>query len=78
MAEWGKKVARDFVKKVYNLLDIFSEYPKLGLIENNEKEIRGFVLIRQISIFYWIKVYTIILLDFFDNEKPGKEEIIIF
>ena len=74
LTEWGDRVTRNFVKKVYDFLEILSEYPEIGSIENNEKGIRGFTIIKQITIFYRIKGETIILLNFFDNrQNPQKK-----
>ena len=74
ITEWGDGVTKNFVKKVYDFLDILSEYPEIGSIENKEKEIRGFTLIKQVNIFYRVKGKTIILLDFFDNRQNPKKK----
>lgn len=75
LTKWGERVTRNFVKKVYDFLDILSEYPEIGSVENKEKGIRGFTLIKQINIFYRVKGETIILLDFFDNrQNPNKKK----
>jgi plasmid stabilization system protein ParE len=72
--EWGEKVTRAFVKKVYDFLDILAEFPEIGSIENNEQKIRGFTIIQQINNFYTIRGDRIILLDFFDNRQaPSKK-----
>jgi len=73
--EWGENVAKAFTIKVYDFLDILSEFPEIGTIENKEKGIRGFVIIRQVNVFYRISGNKIILLDFFDNRQyPGKKK----
>lgn len=71
---WSERVTAHFVKKVYDFLDILSEFPEIGSIENEEKGIRGFTIVNQVNIFYRIKGKTIILLDFFDNKQnPNKK-----
>ena len=50
--EWGEKVTSDFVKKVFDFLEILSEFPEIGTVENRTKSIRGFSIIKQIKIFY--------------------------
>ncbi|PJB56152.1 MAG: hypothetical protein CO098_14820, partial [Bacteroidetes bacterium CG_4_9_14_3_um_filter_41_19] len=72
MTNWSEQVTKNFVKKVYDFLDVLSEFPEIGSIENNEKGIRGFTIVKQINIFYRIKGETIILLDFFDNRQNPK------
>jgi len=52
--EWGENVAKAFTKKVYEFLDILSEFPEIGTIENKEKGIRGFTLIKHVNLFYRI------------------------
>jgi len=53
--EWNQRVTESFVKKVYDSIDILSEFPELGTIEHQEKGIRGFTIVKQINVFY--KVY---------------------
>ena len=72
--EWGENVARAFVKKVYDFLDILSEFPEIGTIENTEKGIRGFTVVKQVDLFYRIKGNKIILLTFFDNRQNPKKK----
>ena len=72
--EWGENVTSSFVKKVYDFLDILSEFPEIGTIEHEEKEIRGFVIIKQVSIFYSIQKNKIIILNFFDNRQSPKRK----
>lgn len=73
--KWGEKATSKFVKKVYNFLDILSDFPEIGTIENREKEIRGFTIVKQINIFYQVRKNKIILLDFYDNrQNPSKNQ----
>jgi plasmid stabilization system protein ParE len=72
--EWCERVTRNFVKKVYSFLEILSEYPEIGTIENEEKGIRGFTVVKEIDLFYKVTRDKIILLDFFDNrQNPEKK-----
>ncbi|MFZ4523307.1 MAG: type II toxin-antitoxin system RelE/ParE family toxin [Bacteroidales bacterium] len=70
--EWGEKSAKDFIIKVFDFLDTLSEFPEIGSLENKEKNIRGFTIIKQVNLFYKIKNDTIILLLFFDNRRNPK------
>ncbi len=73
--EWNEQVAGTFVKKVYSFLDVLSEFPEIGTIENQEKGIRGFTIAKQINVFYLVRDGKIILLDFFDNrQNPQKKK----
>ena len=72
--EWGEAVTKSFVKKVYDFLEILSEYPQIGMIENRERGIRGFAITEQVSIFYRIEKEEVIIVNFFDNrQNPNKK-----
>jgi plasmid stabilization system protein ParE len=70
--EWGEHTTSLFVKKVYDFLDILSEFPEIGTIENKELNIRGFVIVKQLTIFYQVRENKIILLNFYDNRQKPK------
>ena len=72
--EWGEKATKDFVKKTYEFLDILIEFPDIGSIENEENQIRGFVLVKQVTVFYKLKDNEIILLNFYDNRQRFKSK----
>ena len=73
--EWGETTTGNFVRKVYNFLDLLSEYPNLGTVENKDKQIRGFPIVKQVNLFYKIEKGRIILLSFFDNrQNPQKRK----
>jgi plasmid stabilization system protein ParE len=74
LLEWGESVTKLFVKKVYGFLEILSEFPEIGSIENEEKGIRGFTIFKQINIFYKIDDSKIILLNFFDNRQHPEKK----
>lgn len=73
MEEWGEVVTRSFVKKVYEFLDVVVEFPEIGTIENANKNIRGFVIVKQITLFYKISGNQIIVLNFFDNRQSPEK-----
>jgi plasmid stabilization system protein ParE len=72
--EWGNRVTKSFIKKVYDFLDILSEFPEIGTLEDKRKGIRGFVIIQQVSIFYTIRDNRIIILNFFDNRQSASRK----
>lgn len=59
--EWNEQVTEDFVKKVVGFIDTLSDFPQIGIIQNKEKAIRGFSIIKQISVFYYIHNNQIII-----------------
>ena len=73
-AEWGEKVTSAFVKKVFEFLEILSEFPEIGTVENRTKSIRGFTIIKQIKIFYKISKNYITILNFYDTRQNPKNK----
>ena len=72
--EFGEITTTKFVRKVYEFIDLLSEYPELGTEENKELNIRGFVIVKQVTIFYKVRNQRITLLNFYDNrQKPKKK-----
>lgn len=74
--EWNETVVTAFVKKTYDFLDILLEFPEIGTVENKQRDIRGFVLTKHITIFYKIKGNIIILLNFFDSSQHPKNKLL--
>jgi len=53
---------------------ILAEFPEIGSIQVQEKAIRGFVLIKQVIVFYKVKGSSIILIDFLDTRQDPKKK----
>ena len=73
-SEWGESVVKAFMRKLYDFLEILSEFPEIGSMQYPEKGIRGFALTKQVTIFYKIDSNQIILLDIFDNRSDPKKK----
>jgi plasmid stabilization system protein ParE len=67
--EWGQLVTKNFVKKTYDIIELISDQPDLGTLENSEKNIRGFLLTKHNRLFYRTTDKEIILLNFFDTRS---------
>ena len=72
--EWGEQSAKQFIGKVFTILEILSEFPEIGSVENKEKSIRGLTVVKQVNLYYRIKNDKIILLVFFDNRQNPKKK----
>ncbi len=70
--EWGHRVTQSFVRRTYDLLDLISDQPELGSIENQEKKIRGLLITKHNRLFYKTTDKEIILLNFFDTRSKRK------
>jgi plasmid stabilization system protein ParE len=73
--EWGESVTREFVKKVYYIIDLIEQNPELGKLELTGKRIRGFVVTKHNTLFYRIDKKGISILNLFDNRQgPAKRK----
>lgn len=48
---WGFSVAREFVIHTYQVIEIISEHPEIGTLENEKQMVRGFKLSKQNRLF---------------------------
>jgi plasmid stabilization system protein ParE len=71
--KFGKTSAENFVRKVYNIIELISYFPQLGSLENELYSIRGFVIVEQVTVFYQVRKDKIILLNFYDNRQNPKK-----
>ena len=72
-SEWGDKVTQNFVIKTYQIIEILAQNPEIGTIENQEKQIRAFVITKHNTIFYRVDDNKLFILTFFDNrQNPNK------
>ena len=53
-SNWGEHSVSLFVKKVYEFLEIISEFPEIGSLENTDLNIRGFEIVKQSRLTYQI------------------------
>ena len=72
--EWGSNVTQNFVKTTYDIIDLISDQPDLGTLEDENRKIRGFLLTKHNRLFYRITDEEIILLNFFDTRSGGKRQ----
>jgi plasmid stabilization system protein ParE len=74
--EFGEKTASVFVKKSYAIIEHLQEFPKMGSVAIDSKNIRGFLISKHNLLFYRIKNDELILLNFFDTRKnPSKRNL---
>jgi plasmid stabilization system protein ParE len=70
--DWGPNVTQNFVNKTYDLIDLISDHPDLGTLENPDRKTRGFLLTKHNRLFYRVTDREIILLNFFDSRSGRK------
>jgi len=70
---FGDEVTEKFVKKVYSFLYVLSQNPEIGKLQQ-VGNLRGFVIVKQVTIFYEVHDKGIVLLNFFTNlQNPLKK-----
>jgi plasmid stabilization system protein ParE len=69
LKEWGEKVTENFVIRSYDVIELLSEYPDMGTLENPRKGIRGFLITKHNRLFYRVTEKELILLNFFDTRQ---------
>ena len=73
-AEWGESVTKAFVKRTFDFLDLLVDFPEIGSIENANRQIRGFVLTKHVTVFYKVKGNRVVILNFYNNrQNPNKK-----
>lgn len=72
--EWGLQSAKKFAGKTNSVVDILQTFPELG--KPLFRDIRTFVIVKQITLFYKVESNRLILLHFFNNyQHPGKKKL---
>ena len=72
--DFGDITTRTFAIRVHSFVDNLQEFPELGAIQHTEKQIRGFVIVKQVTIFYKIYDDHIRILNLFDNRQHPKKK----
>lgn len=50
--EWGNTVAKQFLSRTFDLVDLLADYPSIGSVEVREKGIRGLLVTPHNRLFY--------------------------
>ncbi|MFN5418346.1 MAG: type II toxin-antitoxin system RelE/ParE family toxin [Flavobacteriia bacterium] len=72
--EFGFNTASKFAHNVFKTLDLVAEFPEIGSTIREHKQIKGLVLVKQVSLFYRFDEKQLIVLNLFDNRKKPKEK----
>jgi plasmid stabilization system protein ParE len=70
---WPEKVVRDFVNRTSDLLDLLSELPEIGEVQDKNRQIRGILITKHNKLFYRIDKNVLIVLKIFDTRKNPKK-----
>ena len=72
--EWGEAVTMNFVQKSFDIIELLSERPFLGTLEDSSTGIRGFLITKHNRLFYRFTKNELIILNFFDNRSNLKRK----
>jgi plasmid stabilization system protein ParE len=73
--EWGDLVTKQFVRQTVEIIEVISDQPEIGTVENKEKNIRGFLISKHNRIFYRISKNELIILNVFDTRSgPSRKK----
>lgn len=72
--KFGVRKTEEFTNRVFNFLDLLAIYPDLGTVENKDKNIRGFIIHKNTTIFYKAVEEKVFLLSIFDNRQSPKKK----
>ena len=71
-AEWSVRIANEFLENLYDTIDVLSIFPEIGTIIDNVRNIRGFLITKQIKVYYRVENEKLIILNFIDTRQKPK------
>ena len=74
-SEFGEKVTAQLKNRISETVDLIAEHPEMGTFENKERNIRGFLIRKQLRLFYRVDKTRLILLNFFDTRQHPKKKL---
>ena len=69
--KWGYLSAMKFVHKVESLIELLPQFPKIGILHDNNRKIYKKVIVKQITVYYRVSENQITLLSFFDTRQDS-------
>ncbi len=63
-----------FVKRVFAFYDVIIQFPRIGTLHDRTKGIYGFVIARQVYVFYRFDDKQAVILNFFDNRTDPSQQ----
>ncbi len=74
-SEFGESTTIKITKKIFSCIELISEFPDVGTVEIKDKGIRGFLIKRQLKIFYRIEKNRLIIVNLFDTRQHPKKKL---
>lgn len=74
-SEFGKNVTIRISPKIFSCIELIAKFPDVGTIELKDKGIRGFLIKKQLRLFYRVEKNKLIVLNFFDTRQSDKKKL---
>ena len=74
-SEFGENVTIKITRKIFSCIELIAEFPDVGTVEFKEKGIRGFLIKKQLRLFYRVEKNKLIVLNFFDTRQSDKKKL---
>ena len=72
--EWGYSSAQKFVHKVEAFIELLPQFPEIGIIHDEKRQIFRRVIVKQVTVYYRISENNITLLSLFDTRQDSKKK----
>ncbi|MBK8984242.1 MAG: type II toxin-antitoxin system RelE/ParE family toxin [Ignavibacteria bacterium] len=73
--DYGENSSNKFKTRINQIVNLLADFPDIGTLEVKERNIRGFIVVKQISLFYKVRDNNLIILNLFDNrQNPDKKK----
>jgi plasmid stabilization system protein ParE len=73
VAEWGKKVAEDFLIVLYDKIEIAANQPLVGINVSSKLNVRSILISKHNRLYYKIEKKRLIVLNIIDTRRnPAK------
>jgi plasmid stabilization system protein ParE len=73
--EFGVTTVDRFLMRLYSFFDVIIEFPQIGTINDKEKGIYGFVLEKQVTVFYRFTEKEVVIINFFETRKDPRNKL---
>lgn len=71
--EWGDKVARDFLHRIDERINLLKQFPNLGAASKNIPGLRGLLITKHNILYYKVENHKIFILNLYDTRsQPSK------
>ncbi|WP_020606688.1 type II toxin-antitoxin system RelE/ParE family toxin [Spirosoma spitsbergense] len=72
---WSGQIVEEYVDRIYDCIDSLSQFPEMGRVVNEDKDVRAFIILPYTRLYYQFKEGQVFLLRFTDTrQKPDRRD----